>query len=166
MFNRARIIDHNIKTLFVIYIALNIFRLEHNISLNNCFVFTLKQLATIQQYNNKPSKTIGSHYSPGSCTGFCFLSTGQRFGSPVKIASSPVQTLIFPVLLTTDERPGALRRRKSCRLARNLLNTSILRPILLNLSRLLTLISPKMTFEPSQLLINVQAQDIRHSEKT
>ena len=31
-----------------LFITLNIFRLEHNILLNNCFVFTLKQFSTIQ----------------------------------------------------------------------------------------------------------------------
>ena len=45
-FDQPGRIDHNIKTLFFIYYTNN-FRLWHNISLINYFMFTLKQFATI-----------------------------------------------------------------------------------------------------------------------
>jgi len=41
--------------LYSLFITLNRFRLEHDISLNNCFVFTLKQFATI--HHQKQSAT-------------------------------------------------------------------------------------------------------------
>ena len=107
---------------------------------------------------------LGSHYSPGCQFPSVSCPSGKRFGFPVKILplthlaeidGSHTWTVAYPVLITTGgrqkRRPVALRW-KSCRSAKYLPNTLILRP---NLRCLLTLSLPKTIVESSQLLINV-----------